>query len=557
MGGTIRYITGNPNLQQFSGSVEGEYGQVTDGAESYKAIGVLNAPLVQDKVGLRLVAGHERDGGWIDNTTTGEDDVNGVDFTVFRGKLLAQPTEALELSLFYQHENSELDNENTAFDRELDSTVNTFKRDRYDIANGSLQYDFGSVRLLETVSYLDRRSTFEHDLTPFFLPALEAPPPFGFGLPPGYITGVPFGGFSTFKILTNELRLASTGPDRFQWTAGAFYRDSDTALEQAASTFPGTLPFDMLRIVESQKSESYALFGEASYQLTTALNVLVGARYFRDHQEAKASSTNFGVTTPGGGDETFDTFNPRVNVRYQFSADAMVYFNAAKGFRSGGFNVSSDAPGVPVTYKPDSLWSYELGTKDLFFDRKLTVEASVYYNDWTDVQSLLVVPGTFIAVTQNGGKVSGWGTDLAASIRPMDGLTLTATYGWNNLKNDTRTSDKNVGDPVDFARPETYSASIDYRRNIFETLSGFIRADYQHAGTAEYTSRYSGSHADIPAFDLVGLRLGLDFGHVEATIFATNLLDEKTPALPATPGLFPWNIEQPPRTVGLNLKIDF
>src|SRR5690625_4396707 len=70
MGGTIRYITADPNLDAFGGSLGVTYGGVQDGGASYKADGVLNIPVITDRLGVRLVGGYQKNGGFIDNATT-------------------------------------------------------------------------------------------------------------------------------------------------------------------------------------------------------------------------------------------------------------------------------------------------------------------------------------------------------------------------------------------------------------------------------------------------------------------------------------------------------
>src|SRR5690606_32338652 len=136
------------------------------------------------------------------------------------------------------------------------------------------------------------------------------------------------------------------------------------------------------------------------------------------------TSESFGVAAVDGGKASFDTLNPRVNLRYMPSPTATFYANVSKGFRSGGFNQTSLGGGVvaiPPTYDPDELWSYELGSKQQFFGRMLDLEAAVYYNDWQDVQSPFIVPLATGLVTTNGGKVQGVGVDLSMTVRPVTG----------------------------------------------------------------------------------------------------------------------------------------
>jgi outer membrane receptor protein involved in Fe transport len=561
MGGTIRYITADPRLDAFSGRIEGELGSVTDGGTSYKADGMVNIPIVTDKLGLRLVAGYSRDGGWIDNASTGEKDINPVTTKTIRGKLLIAPTDATKISLLVLHQETEQPNQHFAVDRVTSATVDTFNNNKYTLLNGVLNQDIGSVKLVESLGYLHSSTQTAFDLTPFYLPVLEAPPPFGFGVPHGLITQIPYPADIRQKIFTNETRLSSNGEGPFNWTAGFYYRHATMDETANAYTAPYAFPIPLLDATLGYDNTSYAVFGEANYQLTDKLNALVGLRYFHDHRIFDSDSASFGFPAVDHGDGNFHSVDPRFNIRYEFSPTSMVYVNVAKGFRSGGFNLTSAGGGVftvPPTYDPETLWTYEAGTKHQLFDRKLEIEGAVYYSDWSDVQSYLFAPGSAIIITENGGKVTGWGFDGSATIHAAPGLTLSGTYSWNNLAYDQATADKDVGDPIDFAVHNSASASLDYRRPLTATVDGFFRADYQHAGKAQITLRnFGGQIIHVPARDLVNLRVGLDVGKVELSLFANNVFDNSKPVIPGPFGVISENVEQRPRVIGVNVQASF
>jgi outer membrane receptor protein involved in Fe transport len=233
----------------------------------------------------------------------------------------------------------------------------------------------------------------------------------------------------------------------------------------------------------------------------------------------------------------------------------MVYVSAAKGFRSGGFN--SAATKGPPEYDPETLWTYEVGTKHEWFERRVTFEAAAYYNDWKGVQASVIPVGAQLGYIANGGKVNGWGADVSLTARPVTGLTLGATYGWNNLDYETTSAEHAPGDPVDYAVRESWSASIDYRRPLFGDVQGFARLDYQHAGRSSLINRASKVNVAIKARDLLNAQLGLDFGAYEMAVFASNLTDEDTPILPGPVGIIREDIEPTPRIIGVNVKAKF
>jgi iron complex outermembrane recepter protein len=267
------------------------------------------------------------------------------------------------------------------------------------------------------------------------------------------------------------------------------------------------------------------------------------------------TSTSFGYTTHDVGDATFTSSDPRLDLDYRFSSTSMAYLSATKGFRSGGFNLTSAGGGtvvVPPTYAPDWVWTYEVGTKQQFLDRRVDLDVSVYRSIWEDVQSSFYAPHSFITIIENGGRVSGWGTDISLAARPVAGLTFSVTYGWNNLAYDTQTADKNVGDPVDGAVRSSYSASAEYRRPLLSTI-GFVRVDYQYAGKSQFTYRdYGPEFVYDGARRLLNARLGVDVGRVQFSVYGTNLTNDRTLILNA-----PYFVEQRPRTVGLGATMQF
>ena len=95
------------------------------------------------------------------------------------------------------------------------------------------------------------------------------------------------------------------------------------------------------------------------------------------------------------------SFTPKLNLSYTFNPDLMVYANVAEGFRPGGGNAVYPTTGPvwgpafaamnytsgkwPSTYKPDSVWSYEIGEKARPL-HWLDVNSSLYFEDWRKIQ---------------------------------------------------------------------------------------------------------------------------------------------------------------------------
>ncbi len=557
MGGTIRYIPAAPRLDAVSGSANVEYSQTRHGEAGYKAVGVINLPLATDVAAVRLAAAYERTGGFIDNVATGENNINRTDIYTVRGSLLVKPTEELSISLLGLYQKSKQPSQDIGIDYQTAMPVASPLRDRYTLIQGKVGYDLGFAELSASGSYIDRHNFTQFDLSALFVPLIGA-----LGFPAGYITQVPTLATTDFKVWNSEIRLGSQGDGPFDWQIGVARNDLKVHVFGGTETAPGTLPFPIIASDDRRRSRAWTVYGEASYALTPELRATAGLRWFSENKQRVIDSTNFGVTSLDTGDKTYRTVNPRFNLSYDFTPDSMVYVNVAKGFRSGGFNQTSAGGGVipvPPTYKPDSIWTYELGTKHALFGNKLSLDASVYRSEWSDVQSNNFAPGNVITIVNNSGHVSGWGVDLAVNARPTPDLTLSATYGWNNLKYDEATADKADGDPVDAAVRESWSASADWRPALSDSVNGIVRVDYQHAGKGQFTLRNLNPALIVarPKRDLVNLRVGAAFGPVEVTLFANNLFNETAPVVVGPFGLILEDVEQRPRVIGISASARF
>jgi iron complex outermembrane receptor protein len=356
------------------------------------------------------------------------------------------------------------------------------------------------------------------------------------------------------------VRLSSERSGRFGWTVGMSYREVQLDMLATSQTAPNPAPFTILATTQDVVPKTLTAYGEANYAITPKLKLTAGMRYFREKLHQDTMTTSFGVDSNDVNSGSFHTLNPHVNLSYEATRDSLVYANVAKGFRGGGFNLTSSGGAnsqVPPTYRPDNIWSYELGTKQQLLQNRAFLDASIYRSVWSDVQSYSFAPGNPVVIVSNSGHVQGWGADIALSVRPVKGLTLSGTFSWNNLAFDQATGDKLPGDPVDGAVRRTFSASVDYRHALTDGATGFVRVDYQRAGPAQMTLRNFGQIIQRPGRDLLSLRLGADIGKYQVALYANNLSNENAPNIIGPFGVFAENLEQRPRTIGVSASAEF
>lgn len=276
------------------------------------------------------------------------------------------------------------------------------------------------------------------------------------------------------KTFTQELRLVSKNDGPFSWIAGLFYNKqtisgfskeftpgySEFLVASDPVTFPGPTRPDNLEYysVERDKLTEKAAYGEVSYKITPKWQVTAGGRYYSYKLDTRLAvdiplfdtvSGNRGPNDiildfePGGQKDS--GFLYKFNTSYQINRDVLVYATASQGFRIGNTNgvapcdtgSGSGPPSVcgqpnELEYKPDKTNNYEIGIKSQWFDRKLTVNAAVYYIDWQDPQVDSSTQIGLQPITINGGGARTRGLELLVAARPTSRLSLRLSYAYTD-----------------------------------------------------------------------------------------------------------------------------
>lgn len=427
MGGTIKVVTASPDSTQVFGTVRGE-ASVTDGGDTnYYTDLVVNIPLVKDKLAVRASGSVEKLSGFAEAPEFGAKNVNDFDGTNMRAVGEWTPNDNVTLTAMYWHIDNAQDFNNgltPGFPTSSPTISGTGGRRGFtdiamDLYSATLNWNLSIGTLTANSSYIDHELDFEAPFT---------------------LSGFAFNNDSTFKTksFTQEVRLASNSTGPLQWLVGGFYRDAEIDSDicfyiQAL----GCGLFDVVNVKGPLTTESWSLFGEASMSmLDNKLEALVGLRYFEDDRGGTTTNrTVFPVPVPASSSTSGKShaLSPRFNLKYNASEDGNIYINVAKGFRSGALQTAAQAAaatssGVPTSSQidPDSLWTYELGTKWQLSNKSLFLEGSIYRTDWSDIQVQFVTSAGVIAVA-NAGDARINGVDIGLQWRtPVEGLTLGA-----------------------------------------------------------------------------------------------------------------------------------
>jgi iron complex outermembrane recepter protein len=600
MGGAIRMITKAPELNAFSGKTEATLSSTEHGGLNYQARGMVNLPLAQDRVAMRIVGSYRDDSGFIDNVTTGEKDLNRLRQWSVRALVHAQVTDNFTVDLFHLHDDQRLDGLNRQTlgldDFKTDLHENEYSDNTVDISALTLRYDFGFAALSSVSSYFKTERNFSSR----FPIGLDGFLPF-LGLPAVGSVSESLGFEDRPESFTQEVRLVSQGEQRVDWVAGAFYRDRDrhicapadvpaaedaNVLLNAAGlgtlAFPATTtacdipPPSGLDVLERRTRETFeqiALYAESNIALTDRWELTVGARWFDEEVGVADQILYFGPLAAFSPPQLSSTVSSsdvlfKGGLSWAASDNHLIYVNASQGFRSGAPNLNSGFLGGQFPqYESDSLWNYELGTKSTWLDGRLVTNAAVYFLDWSDIQAARFIFSPIlnrpVTVFANAGSAKIRGLDLQLTARPTAALELGASVNlqdseFTKVEADTRITQ---GSSVPNAPELTAYAYAQYSRPMAQG-SVFVRVD--HRFVDEQTQLPVSDLFDprlLPSYSVSNVYAGYRADRWYLTAFVNNVADERAylgldalaggTTIPDTAALIQ------PRTIGMTVGFNF
>ncbi len=546
IGGTVRILTKDPDLHTLQGNVDLIGSGTEGGSGSYSTKGMLNLPLKEDLAALRLVASKEDFGGWIDNTATATKDANDRNITTYRAKLRVAPTDNLDVIFSVWHDTEDADGGAFALPNNTVAVLPIDRQERYTLYSGTIRYHFSSFDLLSATS----KMKWDQDAS-------------------GTIGDPPFQ--STFQqtgdddVVSEELRLTSNTVGIFRWTGGLFYR-------KVISAYSYDFPGFAISGAGSSDSRSYAAFGEGTWSmLDKKLDLTLGMRYFKDRrgsdENADPATLALVQTVYPSFSEHFEVkynvVSPRLNLAFHANDDWLLFTNVTKGFRAGGAQGAAElAAGIeqgqllPVLISPETLWSYEIGTKGVMANGRVQFESSLFYDNWRDLQANTQINQAFYA-TLNSGAARTYGVEVGATWIVLPGLTLRVAGSELSAKYTQNVAGSAIKDGVrvDNVPQTSLSAGVMYRWPLTSALHGFAEGNVQY--TSDRTDVLDAAPPSDP-LTMVNTRLGVEGKRWGTYLFVDNLTNEDGAIAPANPLLAGGAVPRPrPRTYGLNVRFNF
>ncbi len=538
--GAINITTRKPG-DHLTAWIKGSYGN----NDHVRIAGSVSGPVIEDRLGVRVTASYRDYNGGVDNVFLGtkadpfrEASINAAAYMTISERLTA------DLRFTYADSKAgSLSSEivtTAAFDdfkpSQMVRNLDTFDDRRLINLSFKLELDLDDVIVTSITGYddVDQALFGDGDFT-------SAP-----GVAQDLVTNV--------RAFTEELRIASNNNDRLHWLIGGFFQDrhTDNFLKIIPDNGDGTFgPGLIVDSMDVNKSKSWALFGQASYEVTDALELTVGLRYDED----KRSSHDL-LIPASAAEKTFTSLQPKISLSYAVTPEWRFYATYAEGFRSGGFNAFISQ--ADRSFAKESADSFEIGTKASLMDGRMTLSASVFDVSLDNQQFFFVTlnPPTQNVINIAKTKIRGVEFELAAQA--TDQLQLILGVGYIDAEiRDLDGSGALRGNRSPQTAKHSVRVGADYAQPLNDDYTLRLTANADWRGSIVWDAANA---VRTPEKVVVDARLSLETASWALTAYARNIGDTRYPTQAITdlfgPGLH-MRIPNSRRDYGIEAKVVF
>lgn len=505
--GAINIVTRKPT-NDYTGSVTAQY---LNGDEK-RVLASVSGPIIRDKLFFTAGATAYKGDGLIKNLANPINADFGKGVTS-RGSLLFTPTEDISVALSASTSDSRQGGlwlapipdadfkDAVGQPSENQAGVVRTKLRSYSLKSDFAFSDFATLTAITAYSRGRERTTADGDFTAADL----------------FTQTVHF----VDETWSQELRLTSTGTGAFKWNVGGYYQDESRDYQSsygAVGGIPGLN--DNLR-----QYETYALFGQASYELTDRLELTGGFRYDWEKQSYLDRLSKLILK------QKFSEPQGKASISYKWTRDLFTYATYSRGYRKGGFNPSSQAESLLI-YKPETADNFEVGFKSNFGDNLATLNGAAFYTDFKGQQfstsRVLEGDGIFTAIS-NIGKTRVMGAEAELSVRPMQGLSISGSLGYSDVKIKSFVPE-NPGQYRNNVIPQIYrftaQAGLDYEAPLSDSATLVFHGDVSHRGNVYWDVQ---NELETGPKTFFNAKISLQSGPWSISAIGRNLSNERTP----------------------------
>jgi len=332
---------------------------------------------------------------------------------------------------------------------------------------------------------------------------------------------------------------------------GAFWQDSEHKYLQRWFQ-PGNSPNQWVnpalygdgvffRTDQKREETQFALFGEATYDITDAFSATFGMRYYDETSKIKGvvgwaeDAGGFGYDTASDSKVDFSDELYKLSLGYKISDDQMIYATYSEGYRPGGLNRDAgliDKIGTQ-SWKPDSLKNYEIGWKTSSLDGRLRWNGAAYFMKWSDIQYTVyefsLVPCCGSTYNLSTAKSKGVETDM--SFAATEALTLSVAAAYNDARTTADfvlpfTGKLSVPTGTELPNVPEWKASLQGRYQFrISDFDAYTQLSYSYNGSS-FSEIVPENRYQQDAYSLVNLRGGISRDDWGIDLYINNLTDE-------------------------------
>ncbi|WP_162176734.1 TonB-dependent receptor [Hyphomonas beringensis] len=545
--GAVNLVTKAPS-NELEAKVIGSYGNENE----TKLVSMLNVPIVDEKLLLRVGGSYHTRDGFMENVTLGTNPDDQEDFAG-RAQLRYMPTSDLiiDFSADYAKQLSHKVNGEARSDTFNTGGTPNPPADKPFIVDDdypekdvnenwglalTVGYEMSGATLTSTTGYRNAARKWDVDVD-------HGSAGFGFL---NYV--------DNYETLSQEFRL-NGDVGRLTYVAGLYYMntkgENDRSITYAAQApLLGIPAYSVINTNPSVDNSSFAIFTALDYALTDELTLNLGGRVnyetkeltFNQSSDLGPPITNIAVVSDYVRDFNETSFSPSIGLTWQPTPDTTVYTKYSRGVKSGGFNAdylnTSQLEG-DLSLAKETVDSFEIGSKLARLDGRLTLSADVFYAKYSDYQvsqfriAENVSPPSIELVLNNAGQVETYGPELELSWAPVDNLVIGLSGAWlhaeySEFKDGGGIGVDYSGNQLEFAPELTAAATVDYTKPLSNGAEAFVRMNVAYHGD-QYSDSSNEEQFHQDAYTLVNGKIGWTSpsGDWDVSLYAKNLFDEE------------------------------
>ncbi len=465
LAGVVRLVTNKPMTDRFEAELGAGAGTTDGGNMSWRGTAMINLPLFHQRAAMRAIIYQDQSGGFIRDDLAGHHATNTTNRSGGRLSLTWPVTADLTLTATAIAQRLNSENSQYVFSKRPPYHRETALAEPHDNAFEGLsvgaQGNWGRNTYKLSLSHLHHRISTGYDAQPV-----------------QRFVSIPNSGVlfydeaQSISLSTAEFSVLSPREEKMRWLAGLFMaRSSEKFAPNLSDVFDhNTLYREMRR----DDVDDAALFGGISYDVTTKWTVAASLRATETRHWTDSHIRNVHlIGYAASGDITGDIHGHHlahsVSVSYRPRQGVLVYAQAADGFRTGGFNTTTQAvTSIPQVYRGDALDSYELGLKYNTPDNRWQLNVTTFQVQWRGIQSdQLRATGLPIVVNIGDGANTGLEAELDWMVNTDFAIHLAGQVNDPRLENPNPLFSKDEGGGMPFVARQSASISTDWYQTLF------------------------------------------------------------------------------------------